>query len=278
MTFRLLILIFSIPLLISQCNRIGPDELVEIPDSAFLKALISEGVDENGDGQISYDEAETVISLDIPSSNISDITGIEAFVNLDSLVLRMNPISTPDVSKNSMLKYLDVSGCELTSIDISKNVELEYLNCAGDMALDNYLSVLDVSNIIKLESLDCSGNEITALDISNNISLKTLICGRNMIQSLDVYSNTELTRLICNNNLLTELDISGNWLLTAMISCGNQLTSLDISNNPELLKIGFDNMPSLFEVCVWTTPFPPPGVVILADYSPNVYFTTECGR
>jgi rhodanese-related sulfurtransferase len=37
-------------------------------------------------------------------------------------------------------------------------------------------------------------------------------------------------------------------------------------------------MPTLFEVCVWVTPFPPEGLEILSTGSPNVYFTTECSQ
>jgi len=85
---------------------------------------------------------------------------------------------------------------------------------------------------------------------------------------------TRLTRMSCNNNLLTDLDLSGNPGLVFMISRGNRLTELDISNNMQLVKIGFDNMPMLHEVCVWTFLFPPPGVEILMDYSPNVQFIT----
>jgi len=79
-------------------------------------------------------------------------------------------------------------------------------------------------------------------------------------------------------NPLTSFDISNNTALTDMISCGNQLISLDISNNMALVKIGIDNMPTLQKVCVWTMPFPPLGIVILSDFSPNVEFTTECNK
>jgi hypothetical protein len=40
------------------------------------------------------------------------------------------------------------------------------------------------------------------------------------------------------------------------------------------LSIG--GMPSLNQVCVWTLPFPPSGVDVYTDGSPNVYFTTDC--
>jgi len=37
-------------------------------------------------------------------------------------------------------------------------------------------------------------------------------------------------------------------------------------------------MPSLFKVCVWTTPFPPEGVDVDTTGSPNVYFTIDCSK
>ena len=68
--------------------------------------------------------------------------------------------------------------------------------------------------------------------------------------------------------------------------CGyNQLTSLDISNNTSLgieessiCELSIVNMPTLEEVCVWTTTFPPEDFKLCADGSPNVYFTTACSK
>ena len=60
---------------------------VNIPDANFKNALISAGVDTNEDGEISYAEAEAITYLDVSSKNISDMTGIEAFINLDTLYL-----------------------------------------------------------------------------------------------------------------------------------------------------------------------------------------------
>ena len=58
---------------------------VNIPDANFLNALIEQGVDINADAMISYAEAEAVTNLDVSNSSISDLTGIEAFVNLTYL-------------------------------------------------------------------------------------------------------------------------------------------------------------------------------------------------
>lgn len=261
---------------ITQCDQTEPADWVDIPDAAFLNALIDAGVDQDGDGRISVEEAETTRSMEIWSSGVSDLKGIEAFINLDSLVLQMNPLHQLDISKNNTLKYLVCIGCELSELDLSRNAALRYLDCSGSLAMDNYLTMLDLSGNPVLEYLCCAENEINSLDLSNNTILKELDCGRNQLESLDVSHNVELTKLLCNNNQLTGLDVSQNTALTTLITCGNRLTALDVSTNTSLMKLGVDNMPTLFQVCVWTIPFPPPGMVVLSGFSPNLYFTTDC--
>jgi len=227
---RLVPFLFLFSVLTFQCDESSQEILVFIPDRSFLNELISAGIDANEDGQISYSEAEVTRSIVLPPSGISDLTGLEAFVNLDSLTITLNPLNSIDLSATTSLKCLSCNSCELT-----------------------------------------------ALDVSGNLALEHLICGRNLLEEIDVGHNRSLVTLICNNNLFTELNISVNTALEKMISCGNRLTSLDISNNTALQIIGFDNMPMLTEVCVWTLPFPPPGVTTLQEFSPNVKFTDQCG-
>jgi hypothetical protein len=202
---------------------------VDIPDGAFMEGLIAAGVDANVDGLISYPEAEATRSIMLPPSGITDLTGLEAFINLDSLSITLNPLSGLDLTENRALRYLECTSCELTSLDVSENPVLE-----------------------------------------------KLICGRNQIMELDLSHNQSLVTLVCNNNLLNSLDVAINTGLTTMISCGNLLTGIDLSNNTALVKIGIDNMPMLTNVCVWTLPFPPPGVEILMGFSPNIIFTDRC--
>jgi len=71
--------------------------------------------------------------------------------------------------------------------------------------------------------------------------------------------------------------------LEVLICKGNQLTSLDISNNHEFgsgwnCNLDIRDMPSLTKVCVWVIPFPPEGLNLCSDGSPNVYFTTDCSK
>lgn len=83
--------LLSILLGLGIVNVYSQDSIVSIPDTAFLNALIHVGVDSNGDSLISYEEGEAVTSLDVgmdsysSRGNISNMTGIIAFINLESL-------------------------------------------------------------------------------------------------------------------------------------------------------------------------------------------------
>ena len=70
---------------LSQCRKEVEPPTVNIPDNNFLNALIELGVDTNGDGKISPEEAEVITYLDVSGNSISDLTGIEKFINLDTL-------------------------------------------------------------------------------------------------------------------------------------------------------------------------------------------------
>jgi hypothetical protein len=273
-------------ILISQCQKDEPIPIVTIPDNNFLSALIELGIDTDGDGQISNAEAEALSFLDVSgtyeaSGEIQDLTGIKAFINLDSLDCGYNQLTSLDISNNTALEWLICWSNQLTSLDISQNTALRALHCGS-----NPLNTLDVSNNTALEWLICWRNQLTSLDVSNNAALQNLNCYDNQLTSLDISNNTALTKLRCVNNQLTTLDVTSNINLIYIWCGGNQLTTLDISNNTSLgigagyyscyLKI--ENMPSLEQVCVWTLPFPPEDLWICAEGSPNVYFTTECSE
>ena len=88
-----------------------------------------------------------------------------------------------------------------------------------------------------------------------------------------------LDTLDCSYNYLTSLDVSGCTALQTLQCYSNQLTGLDVSNNSkigasgeEFAKLNISNMLTLHEVCVWTMPFPPTGVIIDTTGSPNVEF------
>ena len=121
------VFVFILPaILFTQCEWFGEDEPdpndpVNIPDTAFLNALLEIGVDTDGDGFISYGEAEVVTNLNISDplnsrEGISDMKGIEAFVNLDTLncSYRVN-FQELNLSNNTKLKSLKCEGGVFTA-------------------------------------------------------------------------------------------------------------------------------------------------------------------
>ena len=104
-------------------------QTVSIPDTAFLNALIELGVDTDSDGLISYTEAGETTSLWISEREISDLTGIEAFLNLDTLDCERNQLTTVDLSNNTSLVFLNLFLNQLNTVDISMNILLEVVHC-----------------------------------------------------------------------------------------------------------------------------------------------------
>ena len=110
----LALLLTAIPLY--QCEK--DDTEFKIPDNNFLNALIELEVDTDGDGLISPYEAEAIISLYIDSDSISDLTGIEKFIHLDTLNCSYNQISSLNLSDNISLKVLLRMENQLKRLDV----------------------------------------------------------------------------------------------------------------------------------------------------------------
>ncbi|KAK3582387.1 hypothetical protein CHS0354_023931 [Potamilus streckersoni] len=168
-------------------------------------------------------------SLDIRSSNIASLQGIEYFTSLTTLNCIGNQLKTLDVSKNVNLTRLDCSVNQLQTLDVSKNVNLTGLDC-----YINQLQTLDVSKNVNLTTLYCSDNQLQTLDVSKNVNLTWLGCYNNQLQTLDVSGAVNLTGLSCSGNQLQTLDVSKNVNLTGLRCYNNQLQTLDVSKNVNL--------------------------------------------
>jgi len=210
------------------------DTIVNIPDTKFLIALIDNGVDSNQDSLISITEAENVFSLQVGFRGIKDLKGIEAFINLDTLICSGNDIGKLDLTYNVTLKYLNCSNNELCCLNISNCLLLEYLDCHnGDSYFYTRMSVPDISFNKALKYMDCSKNRISYLDLSTHDSLMYVDCSENILNRL-VTSNKVLKSLDCSRNALTFLDVSLDTALETL-NCGqNRIDILDLSGNPAL--------------------------------------------
>ncbi len=208
------------------------NDIVDIPDANFKNALLNHSpiLDTSGDGEIQVFEAEAFTGfLNVFHKNISDLTGIEAFVNITKLLCSENDLNQLDVSKNTELIDLSCYKNNLTTLDLSNNTQLTSILC-----FENQLSVLDLSVNTQLTSIGCSRNNLASLIIPNNNKLRAIVCNFNNLTSLDTSNSIGLEELHCFVNKLETLDLSNNPELNYLSCSSNNLTSLNTSNNTKL--------------------------------------------
>lgn len=186
-----------------------------IQDPAFRQALHSAfGATFN---------TEDIKGIQCDGMDISSLSGIEYFENLEWLSCSHNSLTTLDISRNLKLIKLDCGENRLSELNVNNNIALRYLYC-----YNNNLNNLDISNNPELEILECYDNAhlqiesidnvmfrrnpygtgIRVLDTTNNLKLKVLKCSSNEIASLDLSKNSQLLHLDCDDNCIEILDVS----------------------------------------------------------------------
>jgi Leucine-rich repeat (LRR) protein len=142
---------------------------------------------------------KNVIGLDISSSNIKSLEGIENLINLKYLNCNNNNLTSLEGIENLInLKYLNCNNNNLTSLEGIENlINLKYLNCNNN----NLTSLEGIENLTNLNTLYCIYNQLISLEgIENLVNLEILHCNHNQITSLKGIEN--LTKFIKNNNEL----------------------------------------------------------------------------
>ncbi len=157
----LLFLGFILCLLSSSYGQNTP---ITFSDSNFKQALLDplSGVNTNGDGQISINEAKAVTRLNLDGKNISNLDGIEFFENLDILDCSNNNITKIDANHTSTLtklrfitardnniKTIDVRNCKLWGLRLEGNpIEYAYLTGASTFQIEASFGIaFDLANI-----------------------------------------------------------------------------------------------------------------------------------
>ncbi|WP_290701706.1 T9SS type A sorting domain-containing protein [Lacinutrix sp.] len=214
--------------------------IVNIPDPNFKSALLAHTnpvIDTNGDGEIQVNEAFVVDRLSVTSGSISDLTGIEAFVNLEDLNCSYNNLTSLDLSFNTELDTLNSFGNNLNNLNITQNLNLESLN------IGNYIgsSVLDISQNVNLKRLYLFDCGINSINVNHLSILETLILARNNLSSLDLSLNPNLKWLDVNTNNFSALDLSSNNLLEELDIRHNELPTVDLTNLVNLKSLECGN-------------------------------------
>jgi len=245
--------IFSIPNTSTVSDNCANSWPVNIPDTEFLNLLLSKtNLNTVDDGIISYAEAEAFTSpLQITNSDIQDLTGLEAFVNISSLYISLvQGTGELDLSNLKNLEILKILNNSYDSINLEglvnlQNVSIEELSYLKAININeataltqlqikacDSLTELDVSTCTNLETLKVNG-ALTELNLQNNYNLQYLDCSNNNIADLDVSNNTALTSIFCSSTGLISINLQNIDL--------NNASDLLLTGNPNLQCVLVDN-------------------------------------
>ncbi|WP_304952131.1 BACON domain-containing protein [uncultured Alistipes sp.] len=176
-----------------------PEGAVRIPDANFRTKLLALGYIESADSEICkvLDDGTTIPMMNVSNSNIADLTGIEAFTNITSLVADGNTgITRLDLSHNSKITNLTLR--RLTNLTY---VNLGAINIAGWFELtaltSNELTVISTGTI---GTFECNGSNIRKVDFSQCTGFNTVILTgwQSLEGEMDLHNCTNINKLTLN--------------------------------------------------------------------------------
>ncbi|MBP92958.1 MAG: hypothetical protein CMC55_02440 [Flavobacteriaceae bacterium] len=174
----------------AQCPGTPDPGYTCVPDTAFEQALIDFNYDSEAilDGRIlTADALAATGSLSLPNKGISDLTGLEAFLNIDAVNLSYNTA--------------------ITVADLTPNINVTDVNFEGCSSL----STLTVTGLTGLENVNVYGTVLTAIDLSTNIALLLFNAQNSSLGMIDLSANGAVTNVNLRNNNLTSVDMrNGN--------------------------------------------------------------------
>jgi len=249
---------------------------VTVPDANFRAALVAAGygITDNGDGTVYVPDIELVTILRVHKKDISDLTGIEAFIELTELSCSENHLTHLDVSANTKLFEFFCYDNQLKQLDVSKNLNLHSVNCAQKDADSDALEVVFIAPSQKNININADfSTEVymfiegqdTEVKIQESLLQKALVLSEYgivrysdstlMIPNIsdvnelnvsdfgitnlsDLKAFTDLAKLYCYNNNLSILDVSSYARLQYLYCYNNELDSLNLN--------GADSLKSLY--------------------------------
>ncbi|MGN0649739.1 MAG: leucine-rich repeat protein [Oscillospiraceae bacterium] len=133
-------------------------ELTEenFPDPVFRQYISAFDVDPT-DNVLSDGELKNITNIDLPSSGVTSLKGIELLPALIRIDCSDNPISSIDISKNTKLQILFMNECALASLDVSANKSLRFVSAGynvfdhkiidGAVSLDELPADFDIGRV-----------------------------------------------------------------------------------------------------------------------------------
>lgn len=217
-------------------------QIVNIPDANFKLRLILNGYDTNGDNEIQVSEAQAVTGVvNFNQSSFADMTGIEAFTNIEYLYCEQNSnITSVSLSNMPNLKAVHLGETlNLQTLTLTNLTGLDTLKCNNS----KLTGTLDLTGAPSLKSVNASYNFLTSLNVSASNGLKQLLYANNSIP----YANLQLPV----TNVIEEVDCSANGLTSsAELLVYSNLKKLNCGSNA-MASFFLTNLVQLEELYAW---------------------------
>ena len=184
-------------------------DIISIPDRNLLHVLVRELNIPDRDitgapGDITRGDMKRLTSLTANSKKLSDLSGLEAAVNLSELSLSDNTLSNLTPLSN----LTGLTTLNLINNQISDIAPLSNLTSLTTLSLgDNQISdIAPLTNLTNLERLFLERNQITDVSsLTNLTNLKWLFLESNQITDVSSLGTlTKLTHLSINHNYITD--------------------------------------------------------------------------
>ena len=183
-------------------------EYTAIPDAsfeAFLSTItLEDGVtlvdDIPNDGQVPTVNAEQVTRLRLRGyrPKLTNVTGIDAFVNLVLLDLVGHDVTSIDVSKNTELEQIWLNFNEIRVVDFSNNMKLR----TTDLQSIRELETLIYPETTDITYIDVRDSKLTEFDLTQHPKLRTLLAsGAPLLQKVEARGTTatRINLTACNS-------------------------------------------------------------------------------
>jgi len=190
------------------------------------------------------------------SGNISNFTGLEAFVSLENLSVAGHNITT-FVNNNSLsfapcLRELNVgtTNLDISTLDLSSNNNLETVWFSGATGNTGQMPISSTNHpklkIIKAIGLNMNSSIYpNGLDLSSFSCLKEVYINNTGLNGYNLTGLTNLEKLWISDNLETTIDVSTCIALTEFLLNGNfNITSVNLGSNIDLANLNLSTFNS----------------------------------
>lgn len=202
-----------------------PEGQVNIPDANFRTKLLALGYIVSADAELCEltDEGKNATQLNVGNSNITDLTGLEAFQNVTNLMVFGNrDLTRVDLSRNPKITVLNTNICPaLNDVDLGEaNIDWVTMN-----SLTSSSVVVRAKG--KIKELDMNGSQFTSLDVSQVYNVGTV--------NLNKCSRLDGTLDLRNCAAITKLQISSCSSLKKVILPKSVEGKINIVMNEEVV-------------------------------------------